>query len=176
MADHTQQQVRQMIDQVLAGLAADVFEDDYEYYNSLYPDDTDEYDLANGVLDYPELRPQAVRVVETLIDRLDGGDAFSIWVNDEVQAGSPLTCALAMNDKQYCNLFARMLEQQDLDHEVEQNDDIRRIIDKWGICPETLRILEARVSNPGQWGIELLEELQEEGLLDGTDFEIPDLD
>lgn len=171
MAKLTKEQVQKMIDGVKEGLAAENYQDNYSYYNSIYPDDLNEYDLANGLVEYPELIPQGEEIVEMIIDTTRAGRAYDIWVHDEEQAGSPITYALAMYDKKYCKLFAKMLANQELDHEVDQNNQIKKIIDKWGICPEVLIILDARISNEGQWGFELVEELEEEGLLKGTKFE-----
>lgn len=170
MSEYTKDQTEAVMDALLAGLESDVFIEDDNYYSNLYPEPWDEGELAGKLSSYPELVEKGAAIVEKIIHLIRNEDAYSIWVNDEVQAGSYLAYVLAMNDKKYCGLFARLLAVQDMDHEVEQNDDIKSILDKWGICPETIEIIDARLENPGQWGGIFFEELLESGKLKGTKY------
>lgn len=131
-----------------------------DFYKNLYPAGLFEINLSDAVM-YPPLHPLMVETVEKIVELIRTGKEFSIWADDETQAGQDLTYALAMYDKRYCKLFAECLLCQDLYHEVRQNEDIRDIINKWGLCDETAFILQARKENIGQHGLELIDELTE---------------
>lgn len=158
----TKQQLESALQSVAQGLdtAAKKRKRGLDFYAKLYPDNLSEINLADAAR-YPELQPLMVAVVEKIIGLISSGKESAIWIDEENQAGSYLSCALALQDKRYCKLFADCLLCQDLYHEVNQNEDIRAIMDKWGLCDDSAYILRAREENPGQHGSELLDEFKE---------------
>ena len=162
MENYTKEGLKQALQVVSEGLNPDKVVKSYGYYTSLYSEDTNEEDLAAAAIKHPELHPFMVDVVEKIIHLTSTGKVYDLWVHDEEQAGSPITRELVLHDEKYCDLFARCLLHQDLNHEVMQNDYIKEIIDKWGINENTAKILNARIENVGQWGFDLIEELHEE--------------
>lgn len=170
----TKEETSLLIDKVLAGLDPAVVTKDYEYYASLYEtdeEDLSEYELANTVSDYPDLHPKMIEIVERITDLIRTRKVSSMWISDEVQAGDVISYILARYDKKYCYVYAKSLAYQDLDHEVDQNEDIKQLIEAWGMCSEVGLVIAARVSNVGAWGEDLIQELSEEygeSLLEAT--------
>lgn len=162
MTELTKNQIKEILETVSEGLKPINLIKEYEYYASLYPEDVTESDVAGYAIKYPELHSLMVEVAQRIAFLTGNGYVHALWVNDEEQAGSQLTLALALCDKKYCALFADCLVSQDLDHEVYQNEYITDIIRKWGLCEETGLILRARLDNPGQWGPDLISEQLEE--------------
>lgn len=162
MLDLTQKQIQDILKTVNDGLSPSQVEREFNYYTGLYPQGVSERDIAASVSHYPGLHPQMVEIIEKITALTSSGRVFSIWMDDEDQAGSLLGRALALYDKKYCALFAENLLYQDLDHEVNQNDYIADVVDKWGICADTVLLLYARMENPGQFGLDFVGDMLEE--------------
>lgn len=169
-------ELQQTIENVIKGLNPSEAGKGFSYYAGLYPAGISEYTIAKAVPQFPELHPLMVQLVQKVVDFVD----YPIWVDDEEQGGCLVSFALALYDKKYCELFAECLVNQDLDHEVNQNDYIQEVFEKWGACKETALLVAARINNSGQHGPEIVgdmlseyEDLSDylEGLIDEEDEE-----
>lgn len=151
----TMLQCKQILEDVMSGLFAYNETEKSGYYSGLFPEGVSEYEIAKVVPKFPELHPLMGQLVQRIIDLPD----YPIWIDEEEQAGCLLSCALALYNKKYCKQFAECIAKQDLDHEVNQNDYIRSVFEKWGACKQTAMLVKARIDNPGQYGPDIVEEL-----------------
>lgn len=79
----------------------------------------------------------------------------ALWSNSECHLGGAVAARLAMRSRTYVPLFIEFLETNDLDHEVEQAEQIERVIAAHGWCPETVALWVARLGTcAGQHGHE----------------------
>ncbi|MFC3150626.1 hypothetical protein ACFOEK_06290 [Litoribrevibacter euphylliae] len=84
-----------------------------------------------------------------------------IWQDDENPLAENAAYVLCMQDLKYIPLYVELLLQNDLNHEVYQNDHIEALIEKHGICKPMLTLLAHRVGGAcGQWGMNQVEEHQ----------------
>ncbi|MBW1294536.1 hypothetical protein [Aquimarina litoralis] len=89
------------------------------------------------------------------------------WRDSETPAGSTIASSLALIQKKYVYKYIDFLRTNDMDHEVDQYGDINNIIEKYGVCEETLCLAIARTCSAcGQHGSEQFEEMLNEGFLD----------
>lgn len=96
--------------------------------------------------------------------RAHGDD--KIWQDDENPLAENAAYVLCMQDLKYIPLYVELLLQNDLNHEVYQNDHIEALIEKHGICKPMLTLLAHRAGGAcGQWGSLQVETHQDE-LLD----------
>jgi len=78
-----------------------------------------------------------------------------VWLDDEMPMGLNASFALANNEKKYITAFIELLRTCDMNHEVYQHFFIELVLNKWGICDETLALLAARSGSiSGQWALE----------------------
>ncbi len=101
----------------------------------------------------------------------DGEEGSRIWISNEYDEGPPAgtyaILALVNLDKKWISNYIEFLRTNDLDHEMEQMWDIKKIIDKYGWCNETCRLAIARnVSCCGQGGSQQFKEFLNNGLRD----------
>jgi hypothetical protein len=78
-----------------------------------------------------------------------------LWSNSECHLGGAVAARLAMRSRAYISLFIEFLETNDLDHEVEQAEQIDRVVEAHGWCPETVALWVGRLGTcAGQHGHE----------------------
>ncbi|MHA7058024.1 hypothetical protein ACWGOQ_0012440 [Aquimarina sp. M1] len=89
------------------------------------------------------------------------------WRDSETPVGTTIATLLALSDIQYIQNYIDFLRTNDMDHEVDQYGDISNIINKYGICKETLSLALVRAGSAcGQHGSEQFEELLDQGFLE----------
>ncbi len=121
---------------------------------SIHPEIPNYSELAFylNVVDNEEVLEKVEKFTQMVIEK---NSSKSIWMNDEVQMGLSATFALAFKDKRYISNFVDVLRTFNLNHEVYEPFFIELLVEKWGICDETLFLLATRsVSIEGQWGID----------------------
>ncbi|WP_299899077.1 hypothetical protein [uncultured Aquimarina sp.] len=147
-----------------------VYEFEYQFY-----DEKDELILAKSAYSYfDELIEKGVSF-EALHNKLwqfidrsyyKENDA-RFWRDSETPVGSTAASLLALYDKKYIENYINFLRTNDMDHEVDQYGDINTIIEKYGVCEETLSLAIARACSVcGQHGSEQFEELLEDNFLE----------
>ncbi|GAA3941058.1 hypothetical protein [Litoribacillus peritrichatus] len=78
-----------------------------------------------------------------------------IWQDDENPLAECTAYVLCLQDLKYIPLYIELLVQNDLDHEVYQNEHIEALIEKHGLCKSLLTLLAHRVGGAcGQWGMD----------------------
>ncbi len=100
--------------------------------------------------------------IESMFKRVNEGGVTvtGLWETQQVQFGEPLITLLALHDRRFVPLYTRLLAQWDMDHEVQQFEVIKLIVNTYGMCPETEDLLFCRaVTNPGQQGYDQIEDL-----------------
>ena len=143
----TQDLIKETLEKILKALEAGEVER-HDSYGRLFPDEfgdhlddrySDEHVLAKEAIKHPELHPLMEKLVLKITEIGERGNHTQIWENEETQAGGSLARELAMYDKKYLPLQLRYIYTNDMDHEVNQMDDIVEICDKWDyskeICP-----------------------------------------
>lgn len=101
----------------------------------------------------------------------NGEEGTRIWISHEYDEGPPAgthaILALVDQDKKWIPHYIEFLRTNDLDHEVEQLWDIKKIIKKYDWCEETIRLAIARnISCCGQGGRQQFNDLLNDGLKD----------
>lgn len=88
-----------------------------------------------------------------------------LYIDDETPAGTYAILALVHKSKNGIADYIDFLRSCDLDHEVNEIENIKEVIEKYGWCEETCRLAITRmVSCAGQHGSEQFEEFLENGL------------
>ncbi len=128
----------------------------------------EEKEFFENVAEHPVLAP---KVLEYCRVTDDGEEGTRIWIADEFDEGPPAgtfaILGLVHQDKKWIPDYIEFLRTNDLDHEVEQQWQIKGIIDKYGWCNETSRLAIARnVSCCGQGGTQQFKEFIDNGLGD----------
>lgn len=86
----------------------------------------------------------------------------NLWQDDENPLAENAAYLLCLHDLKYIPLYIELLLQNDLDHEVYQNDHITALIEKHGMCRNIVTLLAHRVGGAcGQWGMDQVGQYQE---------------
>ena len=136
------------------------------YYETLYLDTVvgntgeakwkTERVVAREAIRYPELHGLLRQLVDR-IARYNGMNISPLWANDEEHAGAGPARELALAGEADIGRYIQYLVTNDLNHEVNQWDDIEAILQKWGIGQNTYPLIVARWFAPGQHGQEQMQ-------------------
>lgn len=175
----TKEKAEEILTHVIAGLALDAVEDNYDYYTDIYqvdgkanayePTAYNEFIVAKTIPLYPELYPMMAEVVDKIAVVIDSNKVHDMWADEENPAGIVLAYALAMQDKKYCATYAKNLLSHDIDHTSARPEEIQKLLEKWGPCEETGLVLDARINHAGEWGYEVAAEILEKAMEEGDE-------
>ncbi|MCG7497495.1 hypothetical protein MHO82_11525 [Vibrio sp. Of7-15] len=113
----------------------------------------------------PMLSSKAVNFIFNVINWCKTNSSH-LWQDDENPLAECAAYALCMHDEKYIPLYIELLLQNDMDHEVYQNEHIGNIIEKYGFSSDVLRLMAHRVGGAcGQHGQEQVGQYQSQ-LLD----------
>ncbi|MGL4667697.1 MAG: hypothetical protein ACRCWR_07180 [Saezia sp.] len=172
--DLNQEKIKEILVHAIAGLALDTVKDNYGYYTDIYqvdgkanayePTAYNEFMVAKTIHLYPELYPLMEEIVDKIAVAIKTNKVYAMWADDENPAGVVLAYALAMQDKKYCATYAKNLLSHDIDHTDARSQEIQALLEKWGPCEEIRLVLDARLSNAGEWGYEVVAEILEKAM------------
>lgn len=111
---------------------------------------------------HPMLELKAVNFIQN-VNEWCRNQSATIWQCDDQPLAEHAAYILSMHDDKYIPLYCEVILLNDMDHECYQEEHIEDLIEKYGICENTLLLIAHRLGGArGQCGINHADAHQEE--------------